>query len=110
GGRLGGGPGADGRGRVGLGWSNGAPAPGSPDAEAVRQLRAEARQRLADARELRQELAEQGLDTGELDAAISQLQRLDDPGSYAGWDELEHIQAAIVDRVKEFEFSLRQTI
>ena len=108
--RLGTGPGGNGFGTPGTGWSNGAPAAGSPDPEAVRQLRAEARQRVQEARELRRELAELGVNTEDLDRAIAELGRMDDQRVYADWEELEHIQAAIVERMKEFEFDLRQTL
>ena len=108
--RLGTGPGGSGFGTPGTGWSNGAPSPGSPDPEAVRQLRAEARQRVQEARELRRELAELGVNTEDLDRAIAELGRMDDQRVYADWEELEHIQAAIVERMKEFEFDLRQTL
>lgn len=108
--RLGEGPSGLGFGSPGTGWSNGGPRPGSPDPEAIRQLRAETAQRLQEARELRRELAELGVSTEDLDRAIAELARLDDQRVYADWEELEHIQAAIVERVKEFEFELRQTI
>ena len=70
----------------------------------------EVRQRIQEARELRSELSGQGLSVEELDRAIAQLAAMDDQRVYADWDELQHIQSAIVDRVKEFEFSLRQTV
>jgi hypothetical protein len=68
------------------------------------------RQRIEEARELRGTLAEQGLAVEELDRAIAQLAEMDDQRVYADWDELQHLQAAVVDRLKEFEFTLRQTI
>jgi hypothetical protein len=108
--RLGQGPGGTGFNNPGTGWSNGGPAAGSPDPEAVRQLRSEVRQRIEEARELRGTLAEQGLAVQELDRAIAQLAEMDDQRVYADWDELQHLQAAVVDRLKEFEFTLRQTV
>ena len=94
----------------GTAGSAGRPGAGSPDPEAVRQLRAEARQRIAEARELREELSGMGMPTEELDRALGEMGRLDDQGTYADWEDLAHIQSAIVDRMKEFEFGLRRTI
>ena len=107
--RLGTGPSGNGFNNPGTGWAGG-PAAGSPNPEAVRQLRGEVRQRLQEERDLRGELSREGLSVEELDRAIAQLAAMDDQRAYADWDELQHLQAAIVDRLKEFEFSLRQTI
>jgi hypothetical protein len=56
------------------------------------------------AEELRDDLRQQGVETGELDRLINDLRRLERPtGNPAGLDEL---QAALIERMKTFEFTL----
>lgn len=78
--------------------------------EDIRQFRREARQRLEQARELREQLAREGFDVSELDRAIAGLRELDDNRVWADWEELSHLHTSLVDRLKRFEFSLRQEI
>jgi hypothetical protein len=73
----------------------------------VRQFRGEVRARIEEARQLRQQLAREGMDVRELDAAIEELRQLDDDRRYADLDELQHIQRSLLDRLKGFEFTLR---
>lgn len=100
-------PGTPGTPSPGSGWSS----PGGELApEDVRQFRREARERLQQARELRERLAREGFDVGELDRAIAGLRELDDERVWADWEELSHLQSSLLDRLKRFEFGLRQEI
>jgi len=67
-------------------------------------LTGEFRFRRQAAEELRDDLRRQGVETGELDRMISQLRELERAvGNPAGLDEL---QAALIERMKTFEFTL----
>jgi hypothetical protein len=93
------GPGGGGDSRVG---------PMGPDD--VRQFRAEARQRLAEAERLRRELQREGLETAELDAVIADLRRLDVERVYGDPLEFTRLQMAVVDGIKQFEYNLRRQV
>jgi hypothetical protein len=76
----------------------------------ARQLRGEIRERLQEAESLRRELAREGVDTRELDRSIAEMRALDDGRVYNDWRALQHLQAAVVERLKQFEFTLRQQV
>lgn len=99
------------------GASGGDPQGGAPGAqsgqitpEQARQLRAEARQRLAEAQALRQQLQAEGRDVGPLDGVISGLQGLDPAGAYSSAADIERIQGQVVEGMKAYEFALRRAI
>jgi hypothetical protein len=76
----------------------------------IRQFRGEARQRLDEARQLREQLSREGFDVSDLDQVIMDLSRLDDERVYGEPKELALLQAAIVDGVKHFEYRLRRDL
>lgn len=76
-------------------------------AGAIRQYRAEAAQRLEDARDLRDRLREEGLPTAELDALLRGLQDLTRAGAYDDIEELVRLQAALADQAKRVELLVR---
>ena len=76
-------------------------------AGAVRQYRAEARERLEEARGLRDALREQGLPTGELDDLLRGLEELTRATPYADVEELVRLQAALADQAKRVELLVR---
>jgi len=88
-------------------------ATGDPDARggfnpgAVRQYRDEARQRLADARELRDRLADLDIDPDDIDQILRGLTDLADRRTYDDPVELERLQAAMADQAKRLELMLR---
>jgi hypothetical protein len=84
--------------------------PGALTGEQVRQFRGEVRERLAEAQALRQELSRTGLDVSRLDEVIRDLRRLDGDGPWRDARELQRLQSALVDGVKQFEFGLRRDI
>ncbi|MGH7500206.1 MAG: DUF4175 family protein [Longimicrobiales bacterium] len=84
--------------------------PGDLTPDQVRQFRSEARQRLQDAQQLREELRRQGMDTGDLDQVIRDLGRLTDERVWGIPKDLETLQAAVVDGVKQFEYRLRREL
>ena len=93
----------------------GAPA-GSPQGgggfapDAVRQGRSEAARRLEEARGLRDQLREQGMDTDEVDAVIEGLQELTDPDAYRDADALARIHDTLADQAKQLELVLRVSL
>jgi hypothetical protein len=113
-GRLaeGGGYGADRGGSPG-GWDDGyGGRDGSwyDDPNQVRQLRSELGERIREAEELRRALAREGLETADLDRAIEEMRALDSDHVFGDSGRLPLLQAAVLDRLKEFEFNLYQTI
>jgi hypothetical protein len=81
--------------------------PGGLNQGARRQQRSEARQRLEDAQELRQQLRAQGLGAEELDGIVRGLQDLLDDRPYEDAEELARLQAALADQAKRLELGLR---
>ncbi|NIP81364.1 MAG: hypothetical protein GWM90_19970, partial [Gemmatimonadetes bacterium] len=81
--------------------------PGGFNPDAARQGRGEARQRLEDARELRNQLRDQGVGTDEIDAVMRGLERLTDESVYGDMQELIRLQTALADRAKRLELVLR---
>lgn len=84
--------------------------PGSISPEQARQFRSEARQRLQDAQQLRDELRRQGMDTADLDQVIRDLSALTEERVWGMPKDLEALQAAVVDGVKQFEYRLRRDL
>ncbi|HUG42049.1 MAG TPA: hypothetical protein VMM12_16395 [Longimicrobiales bacterium] len=76
-------------------------------AGAVRQYRAEARQRLEDARALRDRLRQEGLPTNELDALLRGIEALTRSGPYSDAEELIRLQEALADQAKRVELLVR---
>jgi hypothetical protein len=70
----------------------------------ARQFSREFQRRRQAAEELRDDLREQGVETRELDGLISELRRLERPTNDPGG--LDELQAALIERMKTFEFSL----
>ena len=83
---------------------------GGLTAEDVRQFSREARERRADAEELRRSLAQQGMGTRELDALIARMRALERQGAYANPEALERLQADVADGLKALEFALRRRL
>ncbi|MFN2326097.1 MAG: hypothetical protein ABR551_09460, partial [Gemmatimonadales bacterium] len=82
---------------------------GQPRANAggdARQFTREWQLRRRAAETLRDELRQQGVETGELDRAINDLRRLESGRPLADPRGLEDLQAALIDRLKTFEFTL----
>jgi len=84
--------------------------PGSISPDQVRQFRSEARQRLQDAQQLRDELRRQGIETADLDQVIRDLSALTEERVWGTPKDLEALQAAVVDGVKQFEYRLRREL
>jgi hypothetical protein len=76
------------------------------DPSDARQFARELAMRRGSAEELRKELAKQGIDTGELDRAIDEMQRLQ--GSLASGDPkgIDELQKSVIEGLKTFEFTL----
>ena len=75
-----------------------------------RQLRRELRERASQLRELRQQLQRQGVDVAPLDAIMRQLGRLDNQRGLATPQGLDQLEQAIVQGLKDYEFSLRRQL
>jgi len=86
------------------------PGPGRFTSEDVRQFRAEARQRAADAEALRRLLGQQKIDTKEIDEILKGLRKLDDENAYANPQNVAGLEQSIADNVKRFEYTLRRKL
>jgi hypothetical protein len=84
--------------------------PGSLSPDQARQFRSEARQRLQDAQQLRDELRRQGMETTDLDQVIRDLSALTEERVWGTPKDLEALQAAVVDGIKQFEYRLRREL
>src|SRR6185436_13687985 len=78
--------------------------------EQVRQFRGEARQRAADAEQLRRLLGQQKIDAKELDEIIKGLRKLDDESAYANPEALARLEQSVTDNIKRFEYTLRRRL
>jgi hypothetical protein len=78
--------------------------------EQVRQFRGEARQRAADAEQLRKLLQRQKIDAKELDDIIKGLRKLDDENQYANPETLARLEQSVTDNIKRFEYTLRRRL
>lgn len=76
----------------------------------VRQFRREVRERRGDLEELRGDLRSLGVDAAELEDIVAALRALDDERVYRDLDEIERLQAAAIQRLKEFEYALRRQV
>lgn len=76
----------------------------------VRQFRGELRERLAEAQRLREQLSRDGRDVSALDGVIRDMRALDNERVYANPRELERLQTAVVDGLKQFEYTLRREL
>jgi uncharacterized protein (DUF1786 family) len=78
--------------------------------EQIRQFRAEARQRAADAEALRRLLGQQKIDTKDVDEILKGLHKLDDQSAYANPQTVAGLEQAVADSVKRFEYTLRRKL
>ncbi len=76
----------------------------------ARQFRSEFGERRGEAERLREELAQEGLDTDELDAIIARLRQLERERPYGDPRGLAELQAQIIQDLKEFEYALRREL
>jgi hypothetical protein len=70
------------------------------------QFSREFRMRRLEAEALRADLAQQGLDTRELDETIREMRRLENNTPFGNPQGLDQLQADVIDGLKGFEFSL----
>ena len=78
--------------------------------EQIRQLSREYRERRGDAEALRRELSREGVDVAALDRMIDEMRRLESQRTYNDTEELQRLQASVVEGFKNFEFALRRAI
>ncbi len=78
--------------------------------EAVRQFAREFGLRRADAEALRDLVRGQGVDVAELDRAIADLRRLESQRALTNYTASAELQAAVLDRLKAFEFALNRQL
>jgi hypothetical protein len=88
------------------GGGNGRPGPLDP--EQARQLRREARERGAEAEQLRRSLQGLGVDPRDLDRLIRELRALDTDRVYQDPVGLARLQAQLLEGFRRFEFDLRR--
>lgn len=79
-------------------------------AEDARQFGREAQARRGEAEELRRALAQQGIETGDLDGLIARMRQLESQRVYDDPEEAERLQASVVEGLKAFEFALRRRV
>jgi len=89
---------------------NAGPRAGNFSPEDIRQFRGEARQRTADAEQLRRLLQQQKIDAKDLDDIIRGLKQLDSDSPYQSPDALAKLQSSVTDSVKRFEYTLRRRL
>jgi hypothetical protein len=80
------------------------------DADDARQLQREVRERLAEAQALRQQLARDGRDVAQLDEVIRGLRALGSDAPWGNAENLQRLQAQVVDNLKQYEFGLRRDV
>ena len=83
--------------------------PGFNDGD-VRQFRREFGERREEAERLRDQLRQEGIDTGELDAIVERLQQLERDRPYGNPQGLAELQAQVIQGLKEFEYVLRREL
>lgn len=99
-----GGPTVDGGARGG-----GARGPVGPfDADAVRRMRREMRERTGEARALAELMERAGADPSDLEAMIAAMRALDRDRTYADPEEVMRLRNELVDGMKQLEFRLRR--
>jgi len=74
----------------------------------IRQFRREFREWANDAEALRRQLQTAGVNPRDLDEVLRQLRGMDNDQVYADPRGLEQLQAAAIDKLKKFEFTLRR--
>jgi hypothetical protein len=79
-------------------------------AEDAQQFSREAAQRLADAENLRKELAGKGMPTAELDRAIESLRQLTNPRVLEDTHTAAELRSKTIEGFKDFEFGLRRAL
>jgi hypothetical protein len=68
------------------------------------------RERRGDAEALRRELARAGVDVSQLDRIVGQMRELEGRGPGGDPTDMAALQSAVLQGLKEFEFSLRRQI
>ena len=80
-----------------------------PVALAVRgQFRGEVQQWMGEARALREQLREQGVDARELEDIMRRVRELDAERTYRDVEALNRLQTFVAERMKRFEYTLRE--
>jgi hypothetical protein len=74
----------------------------------VRQFRRDLREWQGDAQELRRQLQAAGVDVRDLDQVMRDLRNIDTDQAFVDGGNLQALQAAALDKLKKFEFSLRK--
>lgn len=74
----------------------------------IRQFRGEFGERRGDIESLRQELRQQGIETGAIDEVLGRLRDLEQQRAYRDLDELRRLQEAVIEGLKEFEYAVRR--
>jgi hypothetical protein len=92
------------------GGGQGARVGGAFTPEQIRQFMREYRERRGDAEALRRELSREGVDVAQLNRMIEQLRALESVRVYNDPEELQRLQAAVVEGFKSFEFALRRAM
>jgi hypothetical protein len=88
----------------------GGPRPGHYTPDDIRQFRGEARQRAADAEQLRRLLQQQKIDAKDMDDIIRGLKQLDNESAYQNPDPVAKLQNAVTESIKRFEYTLRRRL
>jgi len=83
--------------------------PGFNDGD-VRQFRREFGERREEAERLRDQLREEGIETGELDGIVERLRQLERDRPYGDPRGLAELQALVIQGLKEFEYVLRREL
>ena len=92
------------------GSGQGASIGGGLSAEDARQFGREFRNRRQEAEELRRTLGRQGIDVRELAPLIARMRELENARVFDDPEEVERLQTAVVDGLKDFEFALRRRV
>ena len=80
------------------------------DREGQRQFNREFRERMQELSELRRQLAQEGIDVGELDNVLSQMGGMDRSGVIGDALGVALLEAEVIQGLKEFEFNLRRQL
>jgi hypothetical protein len=78
--------------------------------EDERQFTREFREQMQELSELRRELAQEGIDVGELDQVINQMGGMDNRGTIGEALGVALLEAEVIQGLKEFEFNLRRQL
>lgn len=88
----------------------GGPRTGRFSPDDIRQFRGEARQRAADAEQLRRLLQQQKIDPKDIDEIIRGLKQLDNENAYQNPEAISKLQSAVTESIKRFEYTLRRRL